>query len=88
MKLKENLEAGLLQGDLEDFEKEYYRFKKGNKEGLMTDRGAVVKAAVRIGWLVDVPKDFDPRNEKPQMISKWAVEIDRIYTEASTPDPN
>jgi hypothetical protein len=75
----------LKQRHLEAFEAEYFRLMDG-KRGKNTDNGATVRAAQKAGWFVTDPGDVGELTGK--RVGELAAEINRVYVEAITLDPN
>ena len=75
----------LRQHHLEAFEAEYFKLMDG-KRGKNTDNGATVRAAQKAGWFVTDPGDVGEMTGAE--CARIAAEINRVYVEAITLDPN
>lgn len=73
------------QRHLEAFEAEYFALVDG-KRGKNTDNGATVRAAKKAGWFAEDIGDVGEMTGKHA--AALAADINRVYIEAITIDPN
>lgn len=78
-----NVIDDLRQRHLEAWEAEYFRLMEG-KRGRNTDNGAVIRAAVKAGWLDGDPGNVGEMNPKDVVI--LAEKINGAYSDATTLD--
>lgn len=75
----------LKQRHLEAFEAEYFKLIEG-KRGKNTDNGATVRAAQKAGWFDGDIGDVG--NMTGAECAAIAADVNRVYIEAITLDPN
>lgn len=77
----------LSQLDLEKYTAEYRKLTK-NKPAAQVPKvvfdGAIVRAALKSNWLVDVPDKFSVSKSPPRLIRWMSETIDKHYTELVT----
>jgi hypothetical protein len=77
----------LRQRHLEAWEREFNRIR-GDDKGVSTYHGAVVRAALAAGWFGE---DGDPDtvdDMTPREVRKLSADVDSLYAEVTTLDPN
>lgn len=70
----------LTQGQVEKFILEFNK-----REGVPSASGRLLRAAVAAGWVSGRVEDVDAM--RPKEVNALAKELDRIFTEATQPDP-
>jgi hypothetical protein len=77
----------LRQRHLEAWEREF-NSRRGDDTGVSTFRGTVVRAALAAGWFGE---DGDPDtvdDMTPRQVRQLSAEVDALYAEVTTLDPN
>jgi hypothetical protein len=77
----------LRQRHLEKWEREFNRFR-GDDKGVSTYHGAVVRAALAAGWFGDDGSADDVDDMTPRQVRQLSAEVDALYAEVTTLDPN
>lgn len=81
------LREDISQGDLED----YYTFlKEEDSAGLVQERGAMLRAAIKAGWITAEGKlnPVEVRKLKPAQAVAAKNALDSLYVRLMTDDPN
>lgn len=77
----------LTQRQLESFMRAYREFK-ANEQSFGEYYGAVLRAAVKAGWVVEPSLTVEAVDGLSAKYTEWlAREADKVYAAATTPDP-